>query len=116
MGSNYISDGVPSGGEKNLKANWDLSTPDKRRHEQFDNEAGPSILKNGKKNKNGYFDVEISKKDRLTHDTYYYKLKFPNKEWISGLPAGSAIQLAAPDPEDPSKIIERYYSVISPVN
>ena len=38
------------------------------------------------KNENAQFSLEIAEKKQLSPDTIFLKLKFPNPEWIMGLP------------------------------
>lgn len=48
-----------------------------------------NLVTSVEKDDDNMFNLEVTKKEVLSHDTYLYRLKFPNPEWISGLwPAG----------------------------
>lgn len=71
------------------------------------------MFKNIEKNEDDQFNLKLIKKDKMTHDTYYITLEFPDKEWTSGLwPGGHFIIHAKIGDKDVSKL----YTPVSPVN
>ena len=39
------------------------------------------------------FQLKVSKKEKINHDTYRMELEFPNPHWISGLKPGGHLIL-----------------------
>lgn len=103
-----------------LKARWSKNPRDKimvvhRDWRQFvEHDLKPSLIKNGKKQK-GMYAVSVSKKEKLSHDLYHYELSFPNKKWISGLAAGSSLNLHVKD-NITGEFLSRKYTPVSLVN
>lgn len=54
----------------------------------FDYRSKPTLFHNVKKDENDQFPLKLIKKQRITHDTFLFRLKFPKKNWISGLWVG----------------------------
>jgi len=81
--------------------------------EYFDFKTGPSLLELGEKNEDDQILVTVSKKEKISHDTYIYELEFPNPEWKSGLWVGGHFIFHA---EIDGKWISRKYTPISPIN
>jgi cytochrome-b5 reductase len=65
------------------------------------------------KNEDDQFPLKVTKKEKLTHDTYLFELEFPNQEWISGLWVGAHFVFHC---EVGGKKINRKYTPITPIN
>jgi len=82
-------------------------------NEYFDWQGPASMFANIEKNEDDQFPLKVTKKEKMTHDTYFITLEFPNKEWIAGLwPAGHYIFHADID----GKHVARKYTPVSPIN
>lgn len=103
-----LSSDREGGGGKNA---MDLSN----RMKFFDNDAGPTLFNNAKKDDRGNIKLRVSKKEKLSHDSYLYSLEMPNPEWISGMPAGGSM-IVSSFVKKHDRNIARQYSPISPVN
>ena len=58
------------------------------------------------------FNLVISKKEALTHDSFIMDLKFPNRDWTSGFPVGCSFNFFA---TIKGQTISRRYTTISPL-
>ena len=81
--------------------------------EFYDYYSSPSLFANIEKDDYDQFPLKVSKKEKVTHDTYLYKLEFPDKEWIAGLWAGGHFIFHA---DINGKHYARKYTPVSPIN
>ena len=78
----------------------------------FDHELSPNLIGLVKRNQDAQFDLVVSKKEVLTHDSILLELKFPNRDWTSGIPVGCSCLFYA---KVGGKEISRKYTAISPL-
>lgn len=81
--------------------------------EFYDFETPPSLFKNVEKDDNDQFPLKVSKKEKMTHDTFFFTLEFPNPEWIAGLWAGGHYVIHT---DLDGKHVSRKYTPVSPIN
>ena len=85
------------------------TTPD----DFFDYQSKETLFNNVEKDENDQFQLKITKKEKLTHDTILIRLSFGNDKWISGLWVGGHFVFHA---EIDGKTVTRKYTPISTVN
>ena len=68
------------------------------------------------KNEDNQFELEISEKRQLSPDTIFFKLAFPNPEWVMGLPLCQHMILFKPAANEGETHVARKYSPVSPLN
>ena len=78
-------------------------------------EGSTTLLDTIEKNEDNQFRLPISEKIQLTHDTFKIVLKFPNEEWLMGLPLAYHMTFFAPPAEEGKPLVGRKYSPVSPM-
>ena len=68
------------------------------------------------KNENGQFSLEIVEKKQLSPDTVCFKLKYPNPEWIMGLPIAKHMVFFKLPQAEGEEMVARPYTSVSPLN
>ena len=76
----------------------------------------PSVVKLIEKNEDAQFSLEIAEKTQLSPDTILLKLKFPNPDWIMGLPISKHAKFFKPPQAEGEAVVCRPYTAISPLN
>ena len=76
----------------------------------------PSVCNLMEKNENAQFSLEISEKRQISPDTIFLKFKFPNPDWILGLPIARHLIFFKPPEAEGEKQLARKYTPISPLN
>lgn len=68
------------------------------------------------KNEDAQFSLEIAEKRQLSPDTIFLKFKFPNPDWIMGLPISKHMTFFKPAEAEGQQHVARKYTPVSPLN
>ena len=82
------------------------------RIEDYKADKENGALQNSPKDEDGWIKLKLVKRTKVTHDTYYFRFEFPNKDMEFGLPIGGHVFFYAtvfnPEKEIEEEIARKY--------